>query len=92
MAVEVVEFAPGRPLADLGAALEAQGGSLVVTSWRPGMPTVANVVVPDDAGRRAACRCLIDEWLAPAPEGDAVLEGSSWPLGHPRHQFGLRAG
>lgn len=91
MVVEVVEFMPGRPLAELGADLEAQGGSLVVMAWRPGHATTANVMLPDDDGRRAACRCLIDEWRA-ASEGAVAPEGSSWPLGHPRHQFGLRAG
>lgn len=92
MVVEVVEFAPGRPLAELAAGLEAQGGSLVVMSWRPGEPTTANVVLPDDAGRQAACQCLIDEWRTTGSEPSAALAGSSWPLGHPRHRFGLRAG
>jgi hypothetical protein len=64
MVVEVVEFAPGRPLAALAADLRAQGGDLVVMSWRPGQPTTASVTLPDDDNRRSACRCLIDQRLA----------------------------
>ncbi|WP_133241313.1 hypothetical protein [Nocardioides gansuensis] len=69
MVVEVVEFAPDRLLAELAAELEAQGGSLVVMNWRPGKPTTANVILPDDDARRAACRGLIGGWLMTARNG-----------------------
>lgn len=92
MVVEVVEFAPGRPLTELAADLEAQGGSLVVMNWRPGESTTANVILPDDDARRAACRCLIEGWLMTDSERAAASDGASWPLGHPRHRFGLRVG
>ena len=88
MVVEVVELEPGRPVADLAAVLEEQGGALVVLKWRPGNSTIVNLFLPDDGARQAGCRRIIEEWRTAASEIAARTSGHSWPLGPPGHRFG----
>jgi hypothetical protein len=92
MVVEVVELEPGRQLVELAACLERHGGALVVLKWRPGEPTLADLLLPDDDARKATCRRILDEWRRDIREQVTAPAGSSWPLGHPRHQFVLPIG
>lgn len=90
MVVEVIELESGRPVAELAAALEAQGGALVVLKWRRGNPTIANLLLPGDDARHQACRHVVDQWRMAASVSESSTGGPSWPLGHPRHQLDLR--
>lgn len=85
MVVEVLELEAGGRVADLVASLESEGGALVVLKRSAGIPTIASILMPEDADRQTRCRQVVDQWRTTAP--DPVVDGYAWPVGHPRHQF-----
>jgi hypothetical protein len=81
MVVEVVELEQGRSVAELAAALELEGGALVVLKWQQAKPTLASLSLPEDKARQVRCRQLLWEWRAGSSK---VERGYTWPVESPR--------